>query len=277
MKNLPFPMNYFANTLTPKKIFKGRHGLSRWQMVIVFIFLTALLLIPVSMNMAKSSNFELGEIMPKMFQTLDDEVLAEIQQADFTDGELKSPKKGFINETNTVGFNLTDKAIADLKNGISFNQTTMLMKDEAGYDFKVTYTKDFSPQNFETLAELKQGISSQWLKQNKAFVAFTMILMSGSLILVSSLILVFGGSFFIWLTRKNDLSSVKTFQESVNLILNALGLSTLLGMIVGLISFDMTLVLSIQSLGLVMMLLGVFVTTRFDDNYVNGQTGANTR
>lgn len=267
MTKQPFPLNYFASIVTPRQVFRGRKALTKIQLAVIFIFITALSLIPVTVNMARSTHFNLSEIMPEMFKQVDHETLVAIQEAPFTDGRLNSQDMRLINKQGTVGFNLSEAELAKHQTAISFNETSMWLKDSSGYEFKVAYTKEFSPANYASIAELKQGISSQWLTQNKAFVALTMMLMSGSLIMVSHLILILGGAFFVWLTRKNHLSSIETYQESLNLILNGLGLSTLVGMIVGIISFDMTLVLSIQSFGLVLMLLGVFVRTRFNDSY----------
>lgn len=267
MTKLPFPFNYFANIVTPKRVFLGRKALTKVQLFVIFIFITALALVPVTVNMARSTNFQLAEIMPEMFKQLDHDTLMAIQGADFKEGRLAVEGSQMINSKGSVGFNLSDDEMTRLSSGINFGETAMFLKDKSGYEFTVNYTKDFNPAVFTSIEELKQGISSQWLTQNKAFVAFTMMLMSASLILVSNIILVVGGAFFVWVTKKNHLSSIKTYQESLNLILNGLGLSTVLGMVVGLISFDMTLVLSIQSFGLVLMLLGVFVTTRFNDSY----------
>lgn len=267
MTKLPFPFSYFVNIVTPKRVFLGRNALTKVQLFLIFIFITALALIPVTVNMARSTNFQLAEIMSETFKQVDHNTLMAIQGAEFQEGHLSAEYSQLINSNGTVGFNLSEDELSRLKSGISFGERAMVLKDQSGYEFTVNYTRDFNPGAFTTIEELKQGISSQWLTQNKAFVAFTMMLMSASLILVSNLILVVGGAFFVWLTKKNHLSSICTYQESLNLILNGLGLSTLLGMVVGLISFDMTLVLSIQSFGLVLMLLGVFVTTRFNDSY----------
>lgn len=267
MTKLPFPFNYFVNIVTPKRVFLGRKALTKGQLFVIFIFITALALIPVTVNMARSTNFQLAEIMPDTFKQVDHDTLMTLQNTGFQDGHLSVEGSRMINSKGTVGFNLSEDEMKKLKSGINFGETAMVLKDQSGYEFTVNYTKDFNPGTFKSSEELKQGISSQWLTQNKAFVAFTMMLMSASLILVSNLILVVGGAFFVWMTKKNHLSSIGTYQESLNLILNGLGLSTLLGMVAGLVSFDMTLVLSIQSFGLVLMLLGVFVTTRFNDSY----------
>lgn len=85
------------------------------------------------------------------------------------------------------------------------------------------------------------------------------------MIFISMLFLVIGGAFFLYLGKTFQLSSVRSYQESLTIILLSLGFSTLLATIVGLLYFDMTIVLSIQSLGLIIMLLMIFLKTKFQD------------
>lgn len=267
MNKLAFPLNYFSQILTPKRAFRGRKSLTKFQIIIIFLFTTSLLLIPVTINLAQSKNFNLAEIMPATFALIDEEVLTNIQSSDLNNGELANQATTYFNQEKTVGTNLSQADLDHSANAISFNQREMYLKDSSGYDFKVNYTKDFSPSQLTSVASLKAEISSQWLKQNRAFVTFTLILMSGGLILVSNLILVFGGAVFIYLSKKSAYSSISSYQESVNLMLNGIGLGSFVSLLVGLIFYDMTVVLSVQSLGLVAMLLAIFMTTRFNDDY----------
>lgn len=266
MTNLPFPLNYFKNSMRPETVFTGRKSLKLHQLLVVFIFLTSLLLVPVTLNVAKNPSISLETLMPSAFSRLDKQTVSAIKEADISEGKLNETAHVFLNEDKTVGFNLTKEEMAKLSSGISFNQTGMSLKDKSGYAFDVAYSKSFSLANSQTLDEFKNSISQEWLIQNKGFVALTLIMMSAGMIFMSELMLVIGGAFFIWVTRFNEASSIKTFRESVTLILNAMGLSSVLAMVVGLIKFDMTIVLSIQSLGLVVMLLAVFVKTRFNED-----------
>ncbi len=54
-------------------------------------------------------------------------------------------------------------------------------------------------------------------------------------------------------------------KESVNFISNCMGLPTLIALIIGLIQFDIVVMLMIQSVGLVVMLLLAFYQTRYND------------
>ena len=54
----------------------------------------------------------------------------------------------------------------------------------------------------------------------------------------------------------------------MNLILNLLTLPTIIAMIFSLFHFDITLMLSIQTLGLVLMLIIVYYKTKLNDNNI---------
>ena len=106
------------------------------------------------------------------------------------------------------------------------------------------------------------------LKQNKIFIVMIFSVMISAFLFVIVLFLTLGSAFFLYLTKKSSLSSIKTFKESVNLILNLLTLPTIIAMIFSLFHFDITLMLSIQTLGLVLMLIMVYYKTKLNDNNI---------
>ncbi|GEQ61700.1 hypothetical protein K5X77_02045 [Vagococcus lutrae] len=263
--SLPFPNNYFYAMMTPKRIFFNRNQFKKWQLLVIFIFLTMALLIPVSVNLMNHLTFSLEDIMPQTFKYLDDEVLLQLKDYPVEHGEMMNSNRHYLNSEQSVGVNLTEKQFEAVDSGVNFKINKMLLKDKSGYEFSVNYTKDFQPQFFNSKKELHEAISEQWLKQNQSFVFFTLFLMNASVIFISMLFLVIGGAFFLYLGKTFQLSSVRSYQESLTIILLSLGFSTLLATIVGLLYFDMTIVLSIQSLGLIIMLLMIFLKTKFQD------------
>ncbi|MGO2083106.1 hypothetical protein [Vagococcus sp.] len=109
-------------------------------------------------------------------------------------------------------------------------------------------------------------MNDEWNNQNAIYRRLSSILLLTLLISISFTFFVFGTSFFIWLTRKNHLSNIKTFKEALNLILNASFIPTLSAMIIGFIQYDITLMLTVQSMGLALMILMIFVKTKFNDS-----------
>ncbi len=49
-----------------------------------------------------------------------------------------------------------------------------------------------------------------------------------TIMLVTDLIFILGGAFFLWLTRNSPLTDITTFKEATNLMLNILGPASLL-------------------------------------------------
>ena len=59
--------------------------------------------------------------------------------------------------------------------------------------------------------------------------------------------------------------SITTYKETVNLVINLLSLPTILATLFGLIHFDIVLMVTIQTLGLLIMLVVVYAKTQFND------------
>ncbi len=70
------------------------------------------------------------------------------------------------------------------------------------------------------------------------------------------------------MTRKSQLSSIHTFKESANLMLNVMGIGSMVAAVVGFIHFDFILMLSVQTMITVLLLLWVFAKTKFKDKRV---------
>lgn len=68
---------------------------------------------------------------------------------------------------------------------------------------------------------------------------------------------------FIWFTKRNQMSEIRSYKESLSLTLLALGLPTLFAAVIGIIYFDITVMMAIQSLGMVLMIAFTFIKTRF--------------
>lgn len=276
MKKMPFPLNYFNSIATPKRVFKGRENLSWIQNIVIFIFLNALLMFPVSLYFSQSTNFQLQEIMPHTLRLVTDEFATKLQAVEFENGKLISGEPfTIVEDTGVVGVEIPKSVKKSKKNLISFEKDYLLLKDESGYQFEVRYTENFSLKNSQTKSALKEQIKEQWFKQNKAFVSFTMMLMTGIIISFSNVLVMFIAAFFIWMTKRSALSSIRTYKESFNLILNASGIGTLLAVLIGLVHFDMTIMIGFQSLGLVIMLTAVFAVTHFSDTPIKNKRKRN--
>ncbi|MBC2259976.1 DUF1189 family protein [Listeria sp. FSL L7-0091] len=265
MKKVPFIIQYVKSTLGPTAIFEGRKILKFWQMVIVFIFLNALLLLPVSAHFANQSSFDLLSLMPKMATLGTDQLATEISGLTLENGELTDKNAHIVEKSanGVAGVNLTKAELSGAKNIINFKDQEMTLTDASGYTFEVSYPKDATLSEITSGESLVDWVSAQWYLENQAFVFLSMVLMIGSIIFVSSLMLTTFTSLFIWMTKRSSFSSIASFKESVNLTLNALGIPVIAACIIGFIYFDITIIMAVQSLGMVLMIAWTFLKTRF--------------
>ncbi len=269
MKSDVFPLNYLKNIWSPKQIFKNRHQLNWFQIFVVLLFVNSLLMIPVALNYVKMDTFPVEDTLPGAFDLIDEAVVLKVQAGNYENGTLELPESFVLStENGTVSGLLTesetDEALA-ADNALLFQKNEFVIKEGNQSLETIPYTKDFDLSKVTTVAELKEALSRQWFIKNKAYTVATLMSLVFSITLVSTLFLTFGSAIFLYLTKKSKFSSISTYKESVNLLTNCIGLPSFIALLIGLIQFDIIIMLMIQSVGLVVMLLIVFYQTRFND------------
>lgn len=269
MKTDVFPLTYFKNIWTPRRIFKKRHQLNWFQLVFILFFLTSLLMIPVSLNFLKTETYPIEESYPEAFKLIDKPVVAAFQKAMNEKGVLVTePGVNLVKKNGVVSITESNSIIKEnlkAENALIFSKNELYLKNKGVPVSNIPYTKDFNPSQIKSVEDMKEAVSRQWFFQNRVYVIGSLLLLVFSILFFSTILIVLGSAVFLYLTKKNSFSSIKTYKESVNLILNALGMPSLLALISSFIQFDIVVMLTIQSIGLALMILTVFYTTRFND------------
>lgn len=272
MKTDIFPLNYFKSIFRPTDMFTGRHQLNWLQIILVFFFLNGLILIPVSLEFAKMDTYEIDETYPNAFALIDDATVTSLEDATFSQGEMEHAPIFFQEkETGVIGGNLSEEKreqALEMENAVLFQKEGITIKEAGQPISNIKYTRDFDLSGVTNEKELQAAISNQWFTQNKAIVVGGLIFAVFNIAFASLLFFVIGASFFIYLTKRGQSSSIRTYKESVNLIVNTLGLATLIAMITGLLGFDVAVIMMTQSTALIFILLAVFYYTHFSDEYV---------
>lgn len=268
MKSSQFPTNYFANCFSAKKMFLNRNELKVWQMILVTIFLIFVMLNPVAINANKSPELQLDSIMPNLMKAL-----KESENVDFSAIQIKNDKLVETEAkqvTDSIYLNESKKDFEKVKTGLNFKEKTLEMKDKNGLVFELNYTDEWDFSTIDTTKAFTAWLTKEWNKQNAPYRILSMTFLVGVLVLSSTLFLIFGTSLFIWLTKKNHLSNIKSYKEAMNVTLNAMLLSTLVATIIGLIHYDISLMLMIQAFGLAIQILIIFTKTKFNDTLAVG-------
>lgn len=274
MKTDTFPINYFKSIWTPLQAFANRHQLGWPGIIVVLLFLNALLVIPMTMNFAQNDTFPLEQIYPQTMQMIEEHPVEPFQQADYGEGQMNIAEPFYSDFSHgVVAGGLPEEEAEQLMNTedtvIYFDQTHFYIQESDFPPAAVPYSEDFSLAEAENGREVVDRLSRQWFIQNQVFFVLFFSFLIGSFLLVMLLVLVFGAAVFFYLTKESTITSIETYKESVNLLVNALGVPTLIAMIAGLIQFNIVMMLMIQTVGLIIYLMVIFVKTRFNDNNLN--------
>lgn len=269
MKAESFPINYFRGMTSPRRIFAGRKQFNWYQLVFIYIFLTALLLIPVTLNLANLT-ISIDEYLPNINSLFTEEVAGNFQQLTVENGVLQNDEKIILGTTaeGIVGANLSEADMSGNTYSINFRRDQWGIIDQVDgepYTFNLNYSNQFDPQEVTSSVQLEAMMSNEFYLNNRAAIILTRLLATGFILFAMNLVLVLGTSFFLWLTKKSNLSSVNSFKESVSITIQALGLGTILAFLTGLLYYDIIVMMGIQTLTLVALLFGIYIKTRFKD------------
>lgn len=270
MKKMAYPITYFRDIWTPRQVFRGRTGMNYFQIILTFLFLNALLLIPIALKGSNQHAFRFNEMMPTVSQSISDADLSAIRQLNIQQHELVDKKSRIFQNTNKViiGQNLSSKEIAQHSNVLNFEQDKFVIKDASGYDFDVYYTDDFSVAEVTSKQQLLQKLEQQWFRQNRGYLTFTTLMMMLNVLIINNFCILLVSAVLLWLARKKEFSSIKTMKESLTLLLNAQGLGTLIAFLIGWVLPDITVMVTFQSAGFILMLIATFLTTHFHEKKI---------
>ena len=215
------------------------------------------------------TEFPVTDYYPNAMALVDNQLVEDMQQVTFSEGEMLIDQQ-LIAETaeGTTAFGLADDQVNALtasgKTAIIFQENQFILMEAGAPTATVLYTKDFDLTGLDKDG-IQASLSQQWLDQNRVLVVLIFSSVISLIFLAMNLFLVGIAALMFYMTKGSPVTSIESYKESVNLILNALSLPTLLAMAYGLYNFDVSLMASLQTIGLVTMLLLVMWKTRFRD------------
>lgn len=260
MQHATFPLNYFNSILTPVKMFRGRTQLTWFKIIFVILFLNGLMMIPIVLNYADEGSYNLKGTYPVLYDLVDEEVVT----------ALNSNKPFFLTKENGVVAGGEDEATAlEAENILFFGETELVLQENDLPLSRVTYTKDVDWG--DSVESVRSEIGRQWYYMNRVFFVATYSFMIAGMLLLMNVLLVLGASFFMFLAGKYSEMEIDSFKESVNMILNAMGLPVLASLVIGLFLPEITSMMSIQSMGLVVMIVLLYFKTRFSEAFIQSE------
>ncbi|CAM3153113.1 DUF1189 domain-containing protein [Lactiplantibacillus plajomi] len=264
-----FPVRFFGSLFSPRRMFANRAKFNWLQIIVLFLFLTAVMLIPIPFYYNQQTSYNLKPFMPAVDQmAASAEMQTALKDADFSNQQFHHVKRQVITKTanNVAGFNLSAADMAGRENVLNLHAKSFEVRS-VGSTFDAKYVPLISQKT-----DAHGFLVSSWYQSNKVMIGLFMLMTLGLIIVGVNLILVNGAAFFLFLSRHNKITHIRNYREAVNLALMMMGIGSLLAMVIGLIHFDVTIELTIQSLTLAFVVLWVYLKTKFKDPEVD-ETG----
>lgn len=271
-----FPINYFITAFSAVKSFTHRQYLKHWQKLVVMILLASLMMIPLSFQLGRTTGADLTNYVPEVMDYIDESVVQELNALDNSGTDLMITEEKIIKENDELIICLAPsteaaETLLSDRGGIIYTSDQTIFGEDSSSLFYQPYTGYKAMNEVEDVESLKTLMSQQWFWSNRTSIVLTNYIQLSVLIIVSLLFLVLGSSFFLSFMRKNDMYDINSFSEALTIVLNCLGLPTLIAMVIGLISGNPTTMLTVQGLLFVLMLMWVYWKTHFNDTYVQNK------
>lgn len=272
MQNKSFPINYFNSVLTPVKNFIGRKQLSWPKLLFVILFLNGIMMIPIVMNFTQTEAIQLKSTFPAIYDLIDEDVVDSLNQTTSEKGQVTFTEPFILEKEAGIVLGGVDEQeieeALEMTNALVFAEDRFYLKEGDLPVSEITYTADVQLNGWQTVDDLQAEINRQWFQYNRVFIVATYSFMITGMLLMMNLLLVFGAAFFIRLAGRSAMIEINTYKESVNLILNAMGIPILLAFLLGLVMPDISMIMSVQTFGLVVMLVLIYFRTQFSEDYV---------
>lgn len=268
---MPFPFSYFSHIFSPRKIFDYRKFYKWWQVVIILVFLNSLILMPVSLHYASLKSYDMERIVSKGLNSVTDETYHALQAGHISENQFTG-KSMTAEGTDAVISVLPTKA--EQKKLATSGKYALILTEEKwvftypngkSLEALISGRQDLSA--LKTKKAVRDFVNQQWFVSHRADVFLFLILVYIALLYVGSVLLLAAGSITLYLTRKAGIFDLKTVKECFGLLLNCMGIPSLISLIVtclGLVE-NPILLMNIQIFGSILVMMLVLYRTGFKD------------
>jgi len=270
-----FPINYIVSMSSLRRIFDDRKRFRWWQLIFLFLFINGCLMMPISVHLSSATQAPLSLIAPRIDQS--------IKRAVDLDGTIKAgtlihateTKRNFDRQTIVatdpenmfkVSGNPYHQTINGYKNALIFQKNRLILTDQNGYGFVISYPKHKTFSLADDRDNVKGLAAELWMDQFKPIYVAVVSLISFAALLISNLILMSVIAVILWITKYTKISDIQSLRESCTIVMTAAGWPSLAALFLSLFSFDYGLLMMVQTVGLVLVLSLVFWRTHFQND-----------
>ncbi|WP_018664777.1 DUF1189 family protein [Heyndrickxia acidiproducens] len=269
-----FPANYFSHLYSPAKMFHNRNALSWWNIIIVFLFLTACLVAPVSLSFARMDSLPLSRIAPNLNEAVNNQYNGEPAAISIQNGMLEANRPVTIKNKQTllainpgqpvsISGDRYHKKVKGFENALILQKKQLTLADQNGFGFTVQYPRQQEKQVIRNADDLAAWAAALWYQQYQVILIPLLSGLAFVLLGLSNLILMGACAFILWLTRFSGFSGIRSLKQAVSIVLFAAGIPSIAAMLAGFARTDPAGFMMIQSLGMVLIIALIFFKTKF--------------
>lgn len=233
------------------------------------------MVIPLAVNLVRGGTFDLAPTYPAVFELMDEEVVAALDAVQTKEGRITFSQPFLLEQAGGVvaGGVMEEEAeqVLQAENALLFTEEGLILKEGELPLTEIPYTRDVRWEELDTAEAVRQEVSRQWYSANRTYLVLTYSMIFSVMLLAMNVFLVFGAAFFLYLAGRAGGMDMETYQESVNLILNGMGIPTLVAAAAGLLVPDITLIMSVATFGLIILIVAIYYKTRFSDAFLERQ------
>ncbi len=265
-----FPISYFYQILSPKAIFSTRKNFKFWQNLLIIIFLNALIMIPVTLYYANMKSYPIEHIIRGIFSPVTDKTYSVLTKGKIRDNEYYGDRNIIKDDKNIIAVLPTKEDIKELEKSktkqIILKKRELVFVNEGGEKFKSGIRGKFKDlSDLKSKKAVKEFLNEQCFLSNKSSILMFLLITFLIMIYVGTFIFLGFGTLFLYLTKRSKIFSIKTFSECFGLIVNCLGVPTLIAMVASCFIRNPVVVMNFQVFGALLMITFVFYKTHFRD------------
>lgn len=224
---------------------------------------------PITLRTAKLNMISLDVFVPKILDIITEETVLPLRQATVQENTLKGES---FQQDYVAGWQVEqEKYLEKVEKGIYFDDIGFYIKVKDDVVFQVPYSQPILNKTLTDAQSVRDFISKQWFIANRSYAIGYILLSTAVLIATNVLLMTLGAAFFLWLTRKSTLFTIRTYKECLNMILNTLGIPTLLTTLALFMGIDIPLALQIHGFATVLIIVIVFYVTHYNDEYMKSK------
>lgn len=270
---MKFPTNYFVSFVQPAKIYQWRDRYSWPKLVMLLCFTIAFTFVPISLIFLNMTSFNLAMFIPNAIELVSEATQTQLEACTFTQATLQCPTSEVISDKGIVAINPTkdytingegnNLQVSQAENTILFMSNELILTDENGVGFRIQYPNGIERLAVTTVDEVKSGIGELWYSQYRPVVVPVLMAAVVTMLLMTIGIYLSFVALILYMMKFSRLVEIASFKEAFAMVLMATGLPTMLAVGVAFFTQDIAVLLTIQSFGMIILLLIAYFMTHF--------------